>query len=90
MAYAKSNDCVVLTNALDFGTILAKSRGNKPSVVQLRTADVRPAAIGKRIVAAIGILAGRLEDGVIVTIDGKRMRLSFLPLRGHHSKSGGR
>ena len=81
MAYAKVNEFVVLRNDLDFGAILAKSRGNKPSVVQLRAADVRPEAIGKRVVAALAILAGRLHDGAIVTIDQNRMRLSFLPLR---------
>jgi predicted nuclease of predicted toxin-antitoxin system len=36
MAYALANNFVVLTHDLDFGTILAATQGNKPSVVQIR------------------------------------------------------
>ena len=34
MAYALKHDCVVLTQDLDFSSILAATRGTKPSVVQ--------------------------------------------------------
>lgn len=36
MAYALKHDCVVLTQDLDFSSILAATRGTKPSVVQIR------------------------------------------------------
>ena len=41
MAYASVNDSVVLTHDLDFGSILAATHGEKPSVVQIRAGDVR-------------------------------------------------
>ena len=46
MARAIAENCVVLTNDLDFGAILAASRGAKPSVVQIRGDDLNPDAIG--------------------------------------------
>jgi predicted nuclease of predicted toxin-antitoxin system len=33
---------IVLTNDLDFGSILAATNGEKPSVVQVRPAELRP------------------------------------------------
>jgi predicted nuclease of predicted toxin-antitoxin system len=40
MAWAKSNDYVVLTHDLDFGTILAVTQASAPSVVQIRIQDL--------------------------------------------------
>ena len=42
MAYDGKNDYVVFTHDLDFGAILAATRGQKPSVLQVRSDDVRP------------------------------------------------
>lgn len=80
MAYAKVNDCVVLTHDLDFGSILAATHGEKPSVVQIRAEDVSPDVIGTRVVAALRQMASELEQGALLTVDPKRTRLSVLPL----------
>lgn len=53
MAYASTHHYVVLTHDLDFSAILAATHGEKPSVVQIRAEDVRPAAVGKQVVAAL-------------------------------------
>ena len=45
MAYAANNDWIVLTSDLDFSSILAATRGGKPSVVQIRAKDVIPSAL---------------------------------------------
>ena len=81
MAYARENDCVVLTHDLDFGAILAATHGEKPSVIQIRAEDVRPEAIGAQIVTALRQMASELEDGALLTIDPARTRLRLLPLR---------
>jgi len=62
MAYAGTHDFVVLTHDLDFGTILAATHGEKPSVVQIRAEDVSPDVIGQadpRRLAEDGSGAGR-------------------------------
>jgi predicted nuclease of predicted toxin-antitoxin system len=45
MAYAAKHDYVVLTHDLDFSAILAATQGTKPSVVQIRSDNLSPAAI---------------------------------------------
>jgi len=50
MAYAKSNDYVVLTQDLDFSAILAATQGEKPSVVQIRSEDLSLDKIGKQVI----------------------------------------
>jgi predicted nuclease of predicted toxin-antitoxin system len=72
---------VVLTHDLDFGAILAVSHGEKPSVVQVRSQDLRPEAIGLLIVNAIRQMTLELEHGALLTIDSKRTRLRILPLQ---------
>lgn len=53
MAYASKHDFVVLTHDLDFSAILAATHGKKPSVVQLRTDNLRPEIIGGSLIAAL-------------------------------------
>lgn len=82
MAYAKAGGFVVLTHDLDFGTILAVTQGEKPSLVQIRSDDVTPAAIGAQVKAALTQMTAELEAGALITIDLKRTQLRVLPLRG--------
>ena len=81
MAYARANNFVVLMHDLDFGTILAATHGEKPSVVQIRAEDVSPDAIGKQIIIALRQMAAELEEGALLTVDPNRTRLRVLPLR---------
>ena len=81
MAYAITNDCIVLTHDLDFSAILAATHGEKPSVVQIRAEDVSPNAIGRQVVAALHQMESELEAGALLTIDPSRTRLNLLPLQ---------
>jgi predicted nuclease of predicted toxin-antitoxin system len=81
MAFARAQGYVVLTHDLDFGAILAVSHGEKPSVVQVRSQDIRPEAIGLLVVNAIRQMTLELEQGALLTIDSKRTRLRILPLQ---------
>ena len=81
MACAKREDYVVLTHDLDFGTILAATHGEKPSVVQIRAEDVSPDVIGRHVVAALQQMASALEEGALLTVDTSRTRLRLLPLQ---------
>jgi predicted nuclease of predicted toxin-antitoxin system len=81
MAYARANDYIVLTHDLDFSAILAATHGEKPSVVQIRSEDVSPDAIGKHVIAALRQMATELADGALLTIDPNRPRLRLLPLQ---------
>jgi predicted nuclease of predicted toxin-antitoxin system len=81
MAYARANDYVVLTHDLDFSAILAATHGERPSVVQIRSEDVSPEAIGKQVIIALRQMAFELEEGVLITVDPGRARVRVLPLQ---------
>jgi len=81
MAYAAANGFVILTNDLNFGIALAIANKEKPSVVQIRGQDLRPASIANQVVPALRQMRTELEDGALLTIDSKRARLRLLPLR---------
>jgi len=79
--FAAANDYTIFTHDLDFGTILAITRGKKPSVVQIRAVDISPESIGAQIVAALTQAQSEIEAGALLTIEPGRTRLRILPLR---------
>lgn len=81
MAYARTHEMVVITHDLDFGTILAATGGDKPSVVQIRASDTRPEAIDAIVVAALHQFTPELMAGALLTIDTRRSRVRLLPLQ---------
>lgn len=82
MAFARANGYVVLTHDLDFSAILSATQGDKPSVVQIRSDDVSPDAIGAPVVRALRQMEDDLEIGALLTIepDRARTRVRLLPL----------
>jgi predicted nuclease of predicted toxin-antitoxin system len=78
--YADANEFVVFTHDLDFGTLLAARKTRGPSVIQIRTQDVLPSAIGDIVLRAIGAGHDHLEAGAIVTVDPARNRIRLLPI----------
>ena len=78
--YARSNDCLVLTQDLDFGAILALSGIEKPSVVQIRAKDTSPETIGARVINAVIHAHAELAAGAFLSIDPIRSRLRVLPM----------
>lgn len=80
MRYAFERDMIVMTNDLDFSAILASGGGTKPSVVQLRTFDLRPSKIDEHAVAAMRQVEDQLAKGAVLTIDMSSVRLRLLPL----------
>lgn len=72
----------MLTSDLDFGTILAATRGLRPSVIQLRSEVPIAGVIGAAVVAAIEQAQRELNEGALVSVDLARARLRVLPLRG--------
>jgi predicted nuclease of predicted toxin-antitoxin system len=80
MTFARQQGYVLLTHDLDFGAILAATRGQKPSVVQLRSENLSIDVIGRSVIDALHKVAADLEDGALVTIDPGRTRVRVLPL----------
>lgn len=80
MAWARDKGYVVFTHDLDFSALLASTREEGPSVIQVRTQNILPEAIGNLVVNALKQFQGELEKGAIITLDLVRARMRILPL----------
>jgi predicted nuclease of predicted toxin-antitoxin system len=81
LSWAAANRFVLLTHDLDFGAILAFSGAVTPSVIQIRSDDLRPETLAVRVATTIKQLEKTLVDGALVTIEPARERVRILPLR---------
>ena len=81
MAYAKEHGFIVFTHDLDFGALLASAEADGPSVIQVRTQNIVPEAIGSFVLRAIRQFEEELLQGALITIDPYRSRARILPFR---------
>jgi predicted nuclease of predicted toxin-antitoxin system len=78
---ARTSQYVVFTHDLDFGTILAATNADSPSVLQIRTHDVLPVSLGMIVLAALHQFGHLLEQGALVTVDESSSRARILPIK---------
>ena len=80
VSWAQEHEAVVFTNDLDFGRILALTAATGPSVLQVRTDDLLPDAIGEDVVATLLAHREDLSTGALVVVDERSRRVRILPL----------
>jgi predicted nuclease of predicted toxin-antitoxin system len=80
LAWAKQHLHVLLTHDLDFGAILAASRAEGPSVLQLRIDDPLPDVHAGTMLNAIRDFESQLVDGALISVEPGRARARVLPL----------
>ena len=80
MQWAIAYDYTVFTHDLDFGTMLALSGAEGPSVLQVRCLNVLPEAIGTLVLSVLLAYADEIEEGGLVVADERRARVRILPL----------
>lgn len=78
--WARTNDHFLLTHDLDFGRILALTKANGPSVIQIRAQDVLPQSLGTIVFATIRKYENHLNNGALLVIDENRSRVRILPI----------
>lgn len=78
--WAETERRVILTADRDFSAILAMRGAAGPSVVQLRSANLRVSAIGDAVLAVIEEARSDLTAGALLSFDGYRARLRLLPI----------
>ena len=81
MAWAVNNGYMVFTHDLDFGTLLAISEADTPSVIQVRTQDVFPDKLGKIVLDALKQFQSELETGALVTVNEAQAKARILPIK---------
>ncbi len=81
MAYALQEGFIVFTNDLDFGALLALTRAGGPSVVQVRTQDVRPPYLAPLLIPVLQQYQSQLASGALLVVEEGQSRLRLLPIR---------
>jgi predicted nuclease of predicted toxin-antitoxin system len=81
LAWAREHGYVVITNDLDFSAILAATKGQKPSVLQIRNQDLLSDAAMNSVATAIEAFRPDIEAGALLSIDESGTRVRMLPLR---------
>ena len=79
MSWARENGYIVFTHDLDFGILLALTRAESPSVIQVRTQDIFPEVLGDRVVKVLQEHLSALEKGALITVDEAKSRVRILP-----------
>ncbi len=81
LRYAASHGFVVVTADSDFGMLLALSRAESPSVLQLRSTADRPAAVHlELLLGALPPLLPALQGGAVASVSPERIRVRDLPI----------
>lgn len=80
LEWARINGYIVFTHDLDFGSILAVTHAEGPSVIQVRTQDVTPDHLERAVVGALNRYGALLEDGALIVLDEAKARARILPL----------
>jgi predicted nuclease of predicted toxin-antitoxin system len=78
--WARRHGHLLFTHDLDFSRIVALSHEDGPSIVQVRTEDVLPSAIGELVVRTLRDHSEILQAGAIVVLDRSTARARILPL----------
>ena len=80
MKWARENGRVVFTHDLDFGTLLALTHADGPSVLQVRGQNVLPEHLAPLVVTALDKYESALASGALVVVDERKSRVRVLPL----------
>ena len=81
LEFARENGHVVVSADTDFGTFLAESRAQSPSVVLIRrTADRRANRLLALLLANMPQIEEALGEGAVVVLEDARVRIRRLPL----------
>jgi predicted nuclease of predicted toxin-antitoxin system len=81
LLWAHDNGHVVVTHDLDFAALLAAGGQGSPSVIQLRTRDLRPDRYTPLLIDALSQSRDALDAGALVTVSEAESRIRILPLR---------
>jgi predicted nuclease of predicted toxin-antitoxin system len=81
LEWAREKNYIVFTHDLDFSVLLSMTHETGPSVIQVRTQDVTPEAVGSLMMAALYEHREVLERGAVLSIQRQTSRVRVLPIK---------
>ncbi|GMU36627.1 MAG: DUF5615 family PIN-like protein [Phycisphaerae bacterium] len=79
--HASRDDRIIITQDADFGTLLAFSNRQYPSVILFRMTNGDPLVQGEILMSILDTVRPSLDAGAIVVIGDRMVRLRRLPIR---------
>lgn len=81
VAWAATNERVVITQDLGFAGIVALSGATRPSIVTLRLSDSRVETVNRILETVLPRVEELIVAGAVVTVEDARVRVRQLPVR---------
>ena len=78
---ARQRGMVIVTQDLDFSTLLALGGYDRPSLVTLRLSNTDPHVVTQRLRQVLPQLEQHLATGCAITVDDSAVRIRRLPIR---------
>jgi predicted nuclease of predicted toxin-antitoxin system len=78
---AVAENRIILTHDLDFSRIVALSRGQYPSVVTFRLADMRAPAVNHYLQEVLDRFSAELSAGALISVTEQAIRIRQLPVK---------
>lgn len=78
--WSRENDFIIITQDLDFSTLLALSNSEKPSVILIRTKNSLPEQFGQILINVLKKYSKELKAGAHIVLDSISSRIRILPL----------
>lgn len=78
--WARKNEYVIFTHDLDFGTMLALTQEQGPSIIQIRGQNILPETLAIMLIKVIIEYENELSKGALLVVDETRSRIRILPI----------
>ena len=80
LEFARQQNRVIITQDLDFSSLLALGGHEKPSLITFRLSVPDHEIITQKLLELLPDIANRLAEGCAVTIDDRKVRVRRLPI----------
>lgn len=77
---ARLENCIVVTQDLDFSMLIALGKYDQPSLITLRLSSAQPSLITQKLLDILHQLKYELLEEVALTINDKSIRIRKLPI----------
>jgi predicted nuclease of predicted toxin-antitoxin system len=78
---AREQDRVIITQDLDFSTLIALGGDERPSLITLRLSNTDPEVVTHRLRTILRQVEAPLKQGSAVTVEDVNVRVRALPIR---------